>query len=245
MLSPLLVRECAKRYPDLRLSFVEGFSSYVFDRLINHELTLCLMHNPPQQQGVEIEPLLMESMYLVGPAAGADGVPPVDPDMTIADLPLVLPNRTHSLRMLIERAVTAHGGNIQVSVQVDGFATTKSLVLAGVGYTILPYSAIHQQVRAGQLTACRLREPEISWTLSIAHRTDQRTARSVAAMRDIIVSGVSGLVSSGEWGEEAVQLAEGPAVPRAPARLSVAAPETTAHPNGRRRKLSTRAERRP
>ncbi len=198
VLGPLIVRQCAMQYPDLRLNFVEGFSSFIFKRLIDQELTLCLMHNPPRHQGIEIEPLLTEPMYLVGPSAAAGK--PAKAGMTLDRVPLILPNRTHSLRMLIERAVAEQGGRLDVAVQVDGYTTTKALIAAGLGYTILPYSAVHQEVEAGQLSAVRLRKPALSWTLSVAYRKDQRTARAVMALRDVIAGEVGKLVT-GKWSE--------------------------------------------
>jgi LysR family nitrogen assimilation transcriptional regulator len=194
---PRIVRQCAARHPDLRLNFVEGFSAFIFKRLIDQELTLCLMHNPPRHQGIEVEPLITEPMYLVGPGAAAAGQPPAKAGMRLDAVPLILPNRTHSLRMLIDRAVAEHGGRFEVTVQVDGYTTTKALVAAGLGYTILPYSSVRREVESGQLSAVRLRAPVLSWTLSIAYRKDQRTARAVMAMRDIIAAEVGALVSAG------------------------------------------------
>ena len=200
VLAPLIVRRGAALHPELRLNFVEGFSAFIFRRLIDQELTLCLMHNPPRHQGIEIEPLLTEPMYLVGPGAAAGALPAVKAGTTLDRVPLILPNRTHSLRMLIERAVAEQDGRLDVAVQVDGYTTTKALITAGLGYTILPYSAVHQEVEAGQLSAARLRKPALSWTLSVAYRKDQRNARAVMALRDLIAGEVDKLVA-GKWSE--------------------------------------------
>jgi LysR family transcriptional regulator, nitrogen assimilation regulatory protein len=202
VLGPLLVRECAARHPELRLSFVEGFSSHIFEQLVDQELTLCLMHNPPRHRGIEIEPLIVEAMYLVGPGRAADGLAPVGAGMKPDQVPLILPNRTHALRMLVERALAEHGRGITVAAQVDGYTMTKALVLAGLGYTILPLSSFHRQMESGELSARRLRKPEISWTLSMAYRRDQRTSRAVAALRDIIRAEVGKLVASRKWRSE-------------------------------------------
>ena len=56
---------------------------------------------------------------------------PVRKGMKPEQVPLILPNRTHALRMLIERALSAHGRGITVAAQVDGHTMTKALVLAG------------------------------------------------------------------------------------------------------------------
>src|SRR5271167_3476085 len=82
-LGPRIVRESAKRHPDLRLNFVEGFSSFIFQRLINQELTMCLMHNPPRHRTIEIAQLLTEPMYLIGPAAKAHALPAARPGMRL------------------------------------------------------------------------------------------------------------------------------------------------------------------
>jgi len=206
---PGIVRECAARHPDVRLNFVEGVSAFIFKRLIDQELTLCLMHNPPRHQGVEIEPLYTEPMYLVGPGRKAAGHPPVRDAMRVERLPLILPHRTHGLRMLLERAMaeqmaeqtTEQGGRFEVAVQVDGYTTTKAFVAAGLGYTVLPFSSVRREVEQGQLSAVRLRKPKLSWTLSLAYRKDQRNARAVMALRDIIAAQVGVLQAEGKCHE--------------------------------------------
>jgi LysR family nitrogen assimilation transcriptional regulator len=190
---PGIVRECAARHPEVRLNFVEGVSAFIFKRLIDQELTFCLMHNPPRHQGIEIEPLFAEPMVLVGPGREAAGHPPVKNGMLLDRLPLILPNRTHGLRMLLERAMAEQGGKFEVAVQVDGYTTTKAFVAAGLGYTVLPLSSVRQEVERKQLSAIRLRKPKLSWTLSLAYRKDQRNARAVMALRDIIDSQVQAL----------------------------------------------------
>jgi LysR family nitrogen assimilation transcriptional regulator len=196
-LGPRIVRESAKRHPDLRLNFVEGFSSFIFQRLIDQELTMCLMHNPPRHRTIEIAPLLTEPMYLIGPGANAHALPPAlppaQPGMRLDRLRLILPNRTHSLRMIVERAVAERSGQLDVAIEVDGYTTTKTLVAAGLGYTVLPYSAVQKEVEALQLTAVRLRQLALSWTLSVAYRKDQSNARAVLALRDIIAAAVKTL----------------------------------------------------
>ena len=207
-LVPRIARECAALHPELRLSFVEGFSGFIFQRLINQELTLCLMHNPPRHRGIEIEALLTEPMYLIGPGAAskalppAKALPPVKPGMTLGRVPLVLPNRTHGLRMLVERGAAATGGHLDVAFQVDGYTTTKALVAAGLGYTVLPYSAVRQEVGAGALSAVRIHRPALAaWTLSAAYRKDQAQARAVTALRNIIAAAVDKLATDGFWSE--------------------------------------------
>ncbi len=194
-MGPGIVRQCAARHPEVRLNFVEGVSAFIFKRLIDQELTLCLMHNPPRHQGIDIEPLYAEPMVLVGPGRVTDGHPPVKDGMPLDRLPLILPNRTHGLRMALERAMAEQGGKFEVAVQVDGYTTTKAFVAAGLGYTVLPLSSVRREVEQKQLSAVRLRKPKLSWTLSLAYRKDQRNARAVMALRDIVAAQVKALAA--------------------------------------------------
>jgi LysR family nitrogen assimilation transcriptional regulator len=195
VLGPIITRECSRLYPKLRLNFVEGFSGFIFDRLLKEELTLCILHNPPRHRGIEIEPLLSEPMYLVGAPDKASALSRTQPRAMLKSLPLILPNRTHSLRLLIDRALA---GRIDVAFQVDGYTLTKALVAAGQGYTILPYSAVQRQIETKHLSAVPLR-PQISWTLSLAYRTDQRRARTLGSLRDIIHAAIAQLIAEGTW----------------------------------------------
>jgi LysR family nitrogen assimilation transcriptional regulator len=198
LVAPLLMRECARRYPQLRLDFIEGFSRYVFEQLLNQGLTLCLIHNPPPHKAIEVRPLLREAMYLVGPPPTAGGLAAVTAKTKLDGLPFILPNEAHALRQLIERALGRT--RLKIAAQTDGMITTRALVSAGQGYTILPYSAIHQQLSGGQLSAARLYDIDIPWTLSLACWNDQRAARAVEAVREILAAHLASLGGDDKWG---------------------------------------------
>ncbi len=157
-IAPLLTRECTSRYPRLRLDFVEGFSRLIFEQLLNHGLMLCLMHNPPPHKAIEVHPLLIEAMYLVGPPRSRQLIE-LGRKPRLDGLPFILPNEAHALRLLIERALGR--GRLNVAIQTDGMITTRALVAAGHGYTILPYSAIYRQLQSGEVSATRLVDLDI------------------------------------------------------------------------------------
>lgn len=200
VVAPLLMKDCKALHPRLRLDFVEGFSRSILGQLLNQEITLCLFHNPPPHKTLLVYPLLIEAMYLVGPPADAAGLPPVTERTTLDGLPLILPNDTHALRQLVDRALGDQAGKLDIAVQTDGMVTTRALVTAGHGYTILPYSAIHQQLLAGQLSAAQIPDMDIPWTLSLACRNDQADARAVRAIRDILRTHFDGLPAGNLWG---------------------------------------------
>jgi len=203
LIGPLIMSATMRRYPGIRLHFIEGFSRFIFEKLAQQELSLCILHNPPPQQGIEVQPLVAEPMFLVGPGPGR-AIPPVKTTMRLEKIPLILPNKTHSMRLLIDQALGLEGDNLNIAAQVDGFVTTKALVAAGLGYTILPYSAVGLDVKNGGLSAIRLRNPEILWTLSLAWSAERRAVRRLEAVKSVIIEEIGSLSKAGKWpGERA------------------------------------------
>ena len=92
LLAPIVLEGCGQDHPKLRIHFVEGFSRLIMEQLLNQELTLCLLHNPPAHAALSVHPIVLDSMYLVGPAAGAFELPPVADGTDVGRLPLILPN---------------------------------------------------------------------------------------------------------------------------------------------------------
>lgn len=203
LLVPPLIRQCSVDYPDLELKIVEGFSGLMVERLINEELAVVLVHNPVSHQSLTIEPILIEPMYLVGPADGASKLHAVAPGIEISGLPLILPSLDHSaLRLLIEKEFAAAGLQLNVRHEVEGLVVTKAMVAAGMGYTLCTYGAAHQLVADGRLSAMKLSLPslpELPVKLCLAYHTERRNMRSLIALRDAIFSAIHQLVDEGKW----------------------------------------------
>lgn len=198
-LVPPVVEAVGRTHPDLRLNIIEGFSGFLYERLVRQELNLALLHNPVPHRDVDVHPLLVEQMYLIGPARAKGEVVPAPEVDSLADIPLILPGRPHSLRLLVEKTYVDHDISFNLRHEIDGLNILRALVANGQGYTLLTYGSVHRQVLQDRLTAKRLESPEISWSLALASLADQRKSRIVRAVIDIVHGQVHKLVDSGVW----------------------------------------------
>lgn len=199
ILVPTLVRRAAELLPGIRLRVVEGFSAYVYERLVNQELGLALLHSPVPHQSLAIEPLLVEPMHLVGPPRRRSGPRPATARLALDGLPLILPGPAHRLRLMLERALAERGIRRGPVIEVEGLATTKALIAAGLGYSLFLYGAVHREVADRRLSAVPMRDLGIDWTLSIVHRSEQHGMRALAAVRTLVRTEVRRLVDAGDW----------------------------------------------
>ena len=129
--------------------------------------------------------LLREDLVLVG-TPGSKLVS--KEDVAVADLgkvKLVLPSNPHGLRLAVEKAAKSAHTRLNIAFEADSFAVLKDLVKAGLGYTILPLSAITLERRLKMLDFAPLDDPKVERQVVLGlptNRTDTRATKAVAAL---------------------------------------------------------------
>ena len=134
---------------------------------------------------------------VVGPggAAGRKNVPFAD----IARRPLILPSRSHGLRILIDTIAARENLELQIDFELDSLAAIKELVEDGTGWSILSFASVYREVEAGRLTARRIVKPNVSRSLVLATSTQRPLSQAARVVVDQIKSEVDDLVATGKW----------------------------------------------
>jgi len=102
LVAPLMWK-LKQKYPQLTMSISVAYSAYLRQRLEDGDVDVALLYNLKPSTLLEVNPLLDEPLYLVGPAnAGLDRATPV-PLQELAMHHLILPSQLHGLRMLIDQ----------------------------------------------------------------------------------------------------------------------------------------------
>ena len=109
-------------------------------------------------------------MWVVGPPprlAGKGEHPTSFRIRDLAALPLILPNIAHTNRRLVEHAALEHGVRLRIKIEADSVAFAKAMVEQGLGYTILTYAAVQDEVERKRLTVYPIVRPTLSTQVSI------------------------------------------------------------------------------
>jgi LysR family nitrogen assimilation transcriptional regulator len=144
-------------------------------------------------------------MWLIGPRAGSS-----DAERTrtyrirdLGDLPLILPSLAHNNRRLVEQAALEHGVRLRIKIEIDSVAFAKAMVEDGLGYTILTYAAVEEEVAQGRLTAFPIMRPVLSTRVTLvtlAGALPRLTEETSATLFDIAHELVRGRRWSGsQW----------------------------------------------
>ena len=125
-------------------------------------------------------PLLVEELFLVMKAGGKG-------DIALADtskLQFILPGPANSTRQVVEKAFAKAGLRLQVVAEVDGPWSTKSMVAAGLGATILSRSALYPEKAPTVLSVRRIVRPALTRAMNTCVRRGETLGRACATQAD-------------------------------------------------------------
>jgi LysR family nitrogen assimilation transcriptional regulator len=165
-----------RRMPRARLAVVEGLSTHIVEWIMSGRVDLGLLYNPEALPGLEFVPLLEEPLCLVG-RVEAPPNPAVRGPLSLPDLAgsqLVLPERAHVIRRLLETRAMHAGLQLDIAWEVSSVAAIIDLVCAGYGQAVLTASAVAASGRADVLTVRPILDPGLRSVLCRAVSSRQR-----------------------------------------------------------------------
>ena len=172
-----LIDRFKKELPAARLAIVEGLSTHIVEWVTTGRIDIGLVHNPEAQPGLEITPLLQEQLGLVGHAPKGKrkraALPPL-PMKELSHYPLIVPERVHAMRRLLDTQAALAGIKLDIAWEVSSVPSIIDLVCAGYGYAVLTASGVAASARSGELVTRRLVDPTPVSVLCLAISAHRR-----------------------------------------------------------------------
>lgn len=193
ILSVPLAETVLNDLPDVRLHITEGMSRHIIAMVEDETAQLGCVYEFADPEQFVSTPLLTEEMFLVTAVddwrgeIGPDGFA-VEP-ITVAELgelPLVLPNKSHGARVILERAAKASGAGLNVVTQIDPLPQIIEMVDRASAYTILPQASVFRQVRSGRLALVRIEGAPMKRTCHVIRKRARPVSASMVAVGDLI-----------------------------------------------------------
>ncbi|MEP9377167.1 LysR family transcriptional regulator [Aquabacter sp. CN5-332] len=185
-------------YPQVRLAFFEGVG-HLRSWLLSGDIDIAILPNTRgiADRHVGLDNLVREPVYLVGQAGEfAPGSTCTWRDLV--PLPLILAAPPSTVRGWLDANLAHSGEKIRVGVETESLQVQKKLVKAGLGYAVLPHSAVHRDFEAGTLTLCQVE----GWLMDrvLAWRTDRPLTPAVQKMIDATRAEMARLQKEGMFG---------------------------------------------
>ncbi len=207
-----LTRRFAAFAPQISLRIAESPGGNLANLIRRHEFDMAIVYGPAESWGqmewrhllsdVAHLPLLEEEMVLIGPATSdlrRDEALSIE---FLADLPLVFPSRSNLpvifRELLLEMTENLHKP-IEKYVESDSFQQTKEMAISGIGYAIVPISAIGSELELGTLRCAPIGSPKMTRQLVLVSRTKSPHLDILERAIELLLAEIKELVSSGFW----------------------------------------------
>lgn len=192
MLTLPLVEGFKRVLPKARLAIVEGLSTHLAEWVSTGRVDIGLLHNPESQASLEIIPVLQEPLVLVSLAGSKVGKDATINFEDLVNYPLIMPERAHAIRKLIETQAALTGLKLQVAWEISSVRSILDLVRAGHGHAVLSHNAIAIEQHPEAFILRPLAQPQLMSTLCLAisaHKpVTPLTKHVMNLMRELIIS---------------------------------------------------------
>lgn len=168
LLTVPLVERFKTDLPSARLAVVEGLSTHIVEWVMSGRVDVGLVYNPEAHPGLDIVPLRHEPLGLVSPppkSRRAAAEPAPLPMKELSRFPLIVPERVHAMRRLLETQAVLAGVKLDIAWEVSSIPSIVELVRAGHGHAVLTPSGV--AALAGDLVLRRLVDPETTSVLCL------------------------------------------------------------------------------
>jgi LysR family nitrogen assimilation transcriptional regulator len=152
ILSLPLLRKLQAEHPGICLELVALPRRLLGEMLFNGRLDIALLFDQPPVKMLTTEPVATEEIFFVSRQSGAKKASREVTLSEVARHPLLMPCRPHATRMQLESMMTQAGIQFNVVAEIDSVPSMLEAVEAGVGATVLPWSAVYRQVLQGRIS---------------------------------------------------------------------------------------------
>ncbi|AZT82501.1 LysR family transcriptional regulator [Marinobacter sp. NP-4(2019)] len=194
------IEEYRKRFPQVTLAVKSAMSGTLQQMVLQHRLNLAITYSHHgSQKNLRYRPLIEERFYLISPPdTKVSKLSEITLD-EVMDLPLVLPEEKHGLRVRMEKEAAERNKSLNLALEVSAWPMLTDMVRRGLGYTILSSAAVHDMTTRSEVVAIPITSPEISRTLAIVTPMDLPSSVATLKLAEIIMQQVAIQVQAGIW----------------------------------------------
>ncbi|MBY4870667.1 MULTISPECIES: LysR substrate-binding domain-containing protein [Burkholderia] len=196
-----LVKELTSRSA-IVTEIIERPSAELVDLVIGSKLDVALGVDVPRRRGLAIRPVLREELFAIAPPSEARTDARTKKSITAKELaaqPLFLPGFPNTIRQRVEAAFLEEHLEYRILSQVSSLDMVVRLVSSGLGWGVLPWSAVADEVQRGRIRALRVSDRSLSRELSVCISDSVPLSRAAEVVRDCMLDIIQALIRSKRW----------------------------------------------
>src|SRR3989440_3737259 len=165
---PAILKKLRKSHPHAEVSVTSGTSEELVKRILAGELDMAFVSLPVQARNIETELLSEDQLVAIASPRHPLAEQRVVSAFALAGEKLILGERGGNTRRLIDEFFAEAGLKPTVTMELSRQAAIKSMVAAGMGVGIVPFSTAREDVERGRLVRWWIEGARINWELGVA-----------------------------------------------------------------------------
>lgn len=173
-----LMSELRKKHPAVRLRISEGLSGSLDEQVTTGRLDLAIVNRYGRSAPPGEDVLGRMDTFLVGRPDNPLLAAKQTPFSQLGRVPLALPWAPNGFRLALDQIARRKRVDLQVAVESDTISALRDVLLQGDVCGLLPYHAVHEEVRQGTLVASRVVQPSIPRTIAVVTTRQKPLSRA-------------------------------------------------------------------
>ncbi|MCT7376736.1 LysR family transcriptional regulator [Chelativorans salis] len=171
-----LIRRLREELSDARVTLVHGRSRQLQEWVLSGSLDGAIMFDAPSSPMLEIDELIREQLYLVGPESAFDDLGPI-PLEELSSLPMIIAVRPNSVRVLVDSELARLGQKLNIVFELEPLDAMLDLVQDGYGFTVASRRTLKTKGRGEGLAMRKIVGPELVLPVQIVLPTRRHNNR--------------------------------------------------------------------
>ncbi|MEP4038024.1 MULTISPECIES: LysR family transcriptional regulator [unclassified Pseudophaeobacter] len=204
MLAASIILEVERRYPEIKVTILDSLGYEAGQMIETGKVDFGILPNVGRLQDVNLDPVLREDLFLFSRCQGGE---PDYSDIRLVELAgraLVMPNRQVHVRRALEEAMIEKGHAPTIRYEQQSLLTIRSMVLAGIGATVLNWPSMADLLPGGDIDARRIIDPNLSRNISLATSRLRPQTPVAAAVYEVVRNVLVSEVQNGNWKGEII-----------------------------------------
>jgi len=194
--APLITR-CQARFPKIKIVIADAMSGFVETWLREGQVDVALLFTVPRSTDLTVTELLEEELVLLIGQQTPFGSCSIQEILETA--PLIAPSGQHGLRLKLEQVFEQHKLVLNPVIEVDSYATIKTLVREGYGVSVLPRRAVSQSDDRRTLITRSFPDGSLYRTAYLAYPARRQLTQACQLVTQELRNTASALLAANEW----------------------------------------------
>lgn len=182
---PHFLSDFMKKHQGIELQLDVTNRARVLESLQNNEIDFALVSVLPKNMKVDQVELMQNKLYLVGDTA-PNSVQGFAEDTILNEIPLIFREIGSGTRQVMENFIFQRNLSVMKKMELTSNEAVKQALIAGLGYSIMPFIGIRNEVLSGELTIIPVKGLPIKHTWRLIWHKSKRFTPVAEAYLDFV-----------------------------------------------------------